>query len=192
MLPLLLLVVGAAVSQEVTKPLTKEEIKALSAKGDIPVSKALRCGLFFAEDDFKKPPLNTMFVFNRTMPLPSPWSCPTTNKRIFRKGKDELKKFIDVCKNIWLGIESHIVYTKGSIYKDRKAKGLTLGDDICIVLKDTHKVPDVPFQKGGRTWYQNGLKFGMFTNICENKKWIDNRVRIKEGICCKDGRHIPC
>jgi len=73
--------------------------------------------------------------------------------------------------------------------KTRAEKGVSLGDDICRLIKEKVRAPFV----GPRSRkFPNGLEIGMYANSCGRSRWVDTARRHPEPVCCAKGKFIPC
>merc|ERR1712018_107462 len=158
------------------KEITDEQLKLINTANDLDLKKAFRCGLFFPPELEGQLPIAPLFIFNASFPADE---CPT----------DDSERFIGFCHSIWKKILKYIVYTNPSLKKDRAAKGVTLGDDICGVVKNKVKAPFVG--KKSRK-FPKGLQIGMYTNSCGSDAWLDTQDRHPQRICCSKGKLADC
>merc|ERR1711982_1681 len=138
--------------------------------------KAFRCGLFFPPEIEGQLPIAPLFIFNSSFPADE---CPT----------EDSERFIGFCHSIWKKILKYVVYTNPSLKKEKAAKGVTLGDDICGVVKNKVKAPFVG--KKSRK-FPKGLQIGMYTNSCGSDTWLDTKDRHPQRICCSKGKLADC
>merc|ERR1711874_24698 len=156
--------------------ISDEELHAIHNVSDVPKDKALRCGLFFPSEVAGDLPIAALFIFNRTFPADE---CPTDNQ----------ERFIDFCQSVWQKILKYVVYTNPSLNKERADKGITIGDDICGLIKKKVRAPFVgPKSKK----FPDGLKIGMYANSCGNDKWTDTLDRHPMRVCCRHGKYKEC
>merc|ERR1719468_296288 len=140
---------------------------------------AFRCGLFFPnpKDDNAKP-VAPLFVFNNSWSAPE---CPNGGDA------DRYSKF---CTSIVKPISERLVLKDKSLYRPHAEAGLSIGDDICGVLKNKVNAPFVGPPKSKK--FPNGIKFGMYYNQCGEKKWNDAGFRHYETVCCENGKYKTC
>jgi len=156
--------------------ITDDELKAIHVPTGLDLKKAFRCGLFFPSENPKELPIAPLFIFNASWPAEE---CPT----------DDETRYDGFCVSLWDKILEYIVYTNPSLKKERAERGITLGDDICGLVKKKVKAPYVgPKSKK----FPKGLKIGMYSNSCGRTKWTDTSRRHPKRVCCKNGVHIPC
>jgi len=172
-----LLAVSLAAPQN-DKGLSEDELKTLTKKGDIPVEQSLRCGMFFA-GELDAEPIERMFVFNFT------WAAPECPSQVI--SDSQLTICADLFKKLLPGFE----YTNPSIRKELRARGDTMGDDVCGLLQKRYKVPFVGSKQNSKR-FPNGLMIGMYANICGNTKWKDTKIRKPDPVCCIKGKYDAC
>lgn len=170
------LLFAAVACQGDSDAITEEEIKELNQVGTIPVEKAMRCGMFFAKDEVGLPPIETLFVIKATWDAPE---CPT---------EDRVERSIEFCSKVWVKVAKKFQFTRPSLTKANAEKGLSIGDDICELLKSK----GVIFAGEKSKRYPKGVQIGFFANVCGNKKWEDTGIRHTEPVCCAKGKHVDC
>jgi len=152
-----------------------EELHDILKPSGLDLKNAFRCGLFFPSET-KKKPVAPLFIFNTSWPAEE---CPTDNQT----------RFVDFCTSLWNKILKHIVFNNPSLEKERAEKSISLGDDICSIIKTKVKAPFVgPRSKK----FPKGLGIGMYSNSCGKTKWVDTKERFSENICCRKGKHVKC
>merc|ERR1712029_383485 len=131
------------------KEITDEQLKQINTANNLDLKKAFRCGPFFPPEIEGQLPIAPLFIFNSSFPADE---CPT----------EDSDRFIGFCHSIWKKILKYVVYTNPSLKKEKAAKGVTLGDDICGVVKNKVKAPFVG--KKSRK-FPKGLQIGMEIEI---------------------------
>nr|AGN29691.1 hypothetical protein [Acartia pacifica] len=170
-----LFVVGVVNCQEDNK-LDEEDLKLLRSESTIPLEEALRCGIFFAQDQIGLDPIERLFVIKFTWPAPE---CPT---------EDRVERGVEHCSKLWDKIVTKLQYKKPSLVKERKEAGFSMGDDICNTLKEK----GVLYAGNKSKRFPEGMTLGFFSNTCANVKWEDTGKRHPEKICCAKGTHVDC
>merc|ERR1712141_363598 len=138
---------------------------------------SFRCGLFFPDpQNAAAVPVAPLFIFNNSWAADE---CPAGNR-------DRYNKF---CDSIVKPLSERLVLRDPSLYAPNADKGLSIGDDICRVLKNNVKAPFVgPKSKK----FPRGIKFGMYSNQCGQTAWRETGFRHRETVCCNNGRYRPC
>eukprot|EP00090_Calanus_glacialis_P023687 TRINITY_DN366_c0_g1_i1.p1 TRINITY_DN366_c0_g1~~TRINITY_DN366_c0_g1_i1.p1 ORF type:complete len:197 (+),score=44.23 TRINITY_DN366_c0_g1_i1:32-592(+) len=183
MTPLALLASALAVtaaqniSPETNNEITNEELKNLNKPTGLDLKTAFRCGLFFPDPkDATKLPIAPLLIFNATWAAEE---CPDA----------KTEKHNQFCDSIFLSFSNKLTLLSPSLIQSRKAKGASIGDDVCSHLKKKVKAPFVgPKSKK----FPKGLEFGMYSNACGAKDWTATGLRHGEKVCCKNGKYLVC
>eukprot|EP00091_Calanus_sinicus_P004625 TRINITY_DN14967_c0_g1_i1.p1 TRINITY_DN14967_c0_g1~~TRINITY_DN14967_c0_g1_i1.p1 ORF type:complete len:183 (-),score=56.97 TRINITY_DN14967_c0_g1_i1:108-656(-) len=153
-------------------------LKELKKSSGLDLNKSFRCGMFFPDPkDETKVPISPLLVFNAT------WSaeeCPA----------GDTKRHNAFCDKLFSKFTTTLSLKDPSLRAKRRAKGVTIGDDICTFLKEEVKAPFVgPKSKK----FPKGLEIGMFSSACGSKeKWHFTGMTHGERVCCRAGKYIPC
>merc|ERR1712066_78162 len=156
--------------------ISDEQLRAIHNVTDIDQDKAFRCGLFFPPEVQGKLPIAALFIFNSSFPADE---CPT----------EKQERFVSFCHSLWEKILKYVVYTNPSLKKERAEKGVTIGDDICSLIKKKVRAPFVgPKSKK----FPKGLTIGMYANSCGHSQWTDTQDRHPQRVCCWQGKYKKC
>lgn len=171
-------IIPASLAQLPTK-ISADDLRNVHKASTLDKSVAFRCGLFFPnpKDDNAKP-VAPLFVFNNSWSAPE---CPNGGDA------DRYSKF---CTSIVKPISERLVLKDKSLYRPHAEAGLSIGDDICGVLKNKVNAPFVGPPKSKK--FPDGIKFGMYYNQCGEKKWKDAGFRHYETVCCENGKYKNC
>merc|ERR1712106_754713 len=172
---LLCLSITLAITTAQKTEITDEDLANIHKPTGLDLKSAFRCGLFFPSET-EKLPVAPLFIFNASWPAQE---CPT----------DDETRYLGFCNSLWSKILKHIVYTNPSLKKERADKGISLGDDICALVKKNVKAP---FVGPKSRKFPNGLGIGMYSNSCGRTKWVDTKDRHPDNICCRNGKHTKC
>lgn len=155
-----------------------DELKILNKESNLDLSKAFRCGMFFPDPkDANALPISPLLIFNATWPAEE---CPNP----------DTERHNSFCDEIFSKFTTTLSLSDLSIRKERRAKGVTIGDDVCGFLRTDVKAPFVgPKSKK----FPKGLEIGMFSSACGSKeKWHFTGLTHGEKVCCRAGKYIPC
>jgi len=175
--------VTLAKTQNLPSRIPASEIGNIHQAATLPPSESFRCGLFFVDPTDNniptvKLPVAPLFVLNNSWPAPE---CSAGGGQ---------QRFSSFCNSIVKDLSDRITLDDPSLYGPYAAKGLSIGDDICGILKNKVKAPFVGPPKSKK--FPTGIKFGMFFNKCGEKKWNDGGLRHREKACCNNGKYFKC
>merc|ERR1712156_647449 len=172
----LLLWAGTCEAQGPDK-ISAEQLRNVHKASRLDKQKSFRCGLFFPDPKTEGArPVAPLFIFNNSWAAEE---CPAGNTA--RYGR--------FCDSIVEPISERLLLKDPSLYAPNAEKGLSIGDDICGVLKNKVRAPFVgPKSKK----FPRGIKFGMYSNQCGEAGWQETGFTHRETVCCNNGRYRPC
>jgi len=165
---------------QLQEKISADQLTDIHKQSGLDKSVAFRCGLFFPDPKNDNGlPIAPLFIFN------SSWSAPECPDG----GQDRFTRF---CDSIVRPVSERLTLADPSLYKNHADLGLSIGDDICGVLKRKVNAPFVGPGPPVSKKFPNGIKFGMYTNQCGEEKWHDTGFRHWELICCANGEYKKC
>ena len=81
-------------------------------------------------------------------------------------------------------------YSTPSLFPRNRKAGLSIGDDVCRILKNRVKAPFVGVPKSRK--FKKGLNIAMYSNSCGMADWTETGRVHRERVCCSRGRFTQC